>query len=74
MLLSGTKNESIITVIEVKVYVVANEPFTELAIKAKDRKVYPLSGDLVSELRGLQGEWLKLKGKIIKGQPFFVFF
>jgi len=49
---------------------VANEPFTKWAIKAKSRKVYTLSGDLVSELRGLQGEWLKLKGKSLKVNLF----
>jgi hypothetical protein len=64
------KNEPIITIIEGKVYVVGNEPFTELAIQTKDGKVYTLRGNLVFDLRGLQGEWLKLKGKIIKDQHF----
>ena len=57
-------------IIEGEIYVVGNEPFTELALQTKEGKVYTLRGDSLLELKGLQGQWVKLEGDIIKDQLF----
>jgi len=57
-------------VIEGRLYLVGNEPFTELAIETEAGEVYALRGHLVNELKNLQGQWMKLGGRIITGQHF----
>ena len=64
------KNEAVYTTIKGKIYVVGNEPFTELAIQTENEKTYTLRGDLVLELKSMQGQWVKLKGEIIRDRRF----
>ena len=63
-------NEITATSIEGTIYLVGNEPFTELAIETKEEDVYTLRGRLVTELKGLQGQRVTLQGKVIKGEDF----
>ncbi len=45
-----------------KVYVMGNEPFTQVAIKLDDGQVYALLGEHDKELRGLQGRHVSVVG------------
>jgi len=56
--------------IEGLIYVVGNEPFTELAIETKEGEVYTLRGDSIAKLKDLQGQWVKLRGTIIEDEHF----
>ncbi|MFH0811934.1 MAG: hypothetical protein V2A69_03730 [Pseudomonadota bacterium] len=60
--------------LEGKVYVVGNEPFIELALQTGEGKVYTLRGGLVSELKGLQGQWVRITGEVIASQHFLYSF
>jgi len=64
------ESETIPTAIEGRIYLVGNEPFTELAIQTKGEEVYTLRGHLILELKALQGHWVQLQGAIIKDQQF----
>ncbi len=46
-----------------RIYVMGNEPFTQLGIESDDGKVYALIGEQDKDLRGLQGKRLTVKGK-----------
>lgn len=48
-----------------KVYVMGNEPLTQVALKADDGKVYVLRGEHENQLRSLQGKRLSIKGKTV---------
>ena len=47
-----------------KIYVMGNEPFTQVGIELDNGKVYALLGKHDKELRGLQGKRLTIKGKL----------
>jgi len=47
-----------------RIYVMGNEPFTQLGIELDNGKVYALLGEHDQELRGLQGKRLTVKGKV----------
>ena len=47
-----------------RIYVMGNEPFTQLGIELDNGKVYALVGEHDKELRGLQGKRLTVKGKL----------
>ena len=47
-----------------RIYVMGNEPFTQLGIELDNGKVYALVGEHDQELRGLQGKRLTVKGKV----------
>lgn len=47
-----------------RIYVMGNEPFTQVAIQLEDGKVYALIGEYDKELRALQGKRLAVKGKL----------
>ena len=67
---SAQANDISAPVIEGMLYLVGNEPFTELAIETKEGEVFTLRGHSVAELKGLQGQWVKLQGKIIEDEHF----
>ena len=46
-----------------RIYVMGNEPFTEVAIQVDDGKVYALIGEYDKQLRSLQGKRLSVVGK-----------
>ncbi len=52
-----------------KVYVMGNEPFTQVAIETKDGQVYVLLGEETKELRRLQGRRVLVVGKPSKEKP-----
>ena len=52
-----------------KVYVMGNEPFTQVGIKLDDGQVYVLLGEHEKELRGLQGKRLSVVGKPSEEKP-----
>ena len=47
-----------------RVYVMGNEPFTQVAIQLDDGKVYALVGEYDKQLRSLQGKRLSVVGKL----------
>jgi hypothetical protein len=49
---------------------VGHEPFTELVLEAKGEEVLTLRGNLVSDLRALQGQRVQVQGTIIHNQDF----
>jgi hypothetical protein len=51
------------------IYVIGNEPFTQVAIQLDDGKVYALTGEYDKELRGLQGKRVTVKGKLSGKTP-----
>jgi len=52
-----------------RIYVMGNEPFTQVAIQLDDGKVYALTGEYDKELRSLQGKRLTVKGKLSGKTP-----
>ena len=52
-----------------KVYVMGNEPFTQVAIKLDDGQVYVLLGDKDKELRFLQGKRVSVVGRPGEEKP-----
>ncbi len=51
-----------------RIYVMANEPFTQVAIQLDDGKVYALTGGYDKELRSLQGKRVTVNGRL-SGKP-----
>ncbi len=51
-----------------RIYVMGNEPFTQVAIQLDDGKVYALIGEYDKDLRALQGKRLSVVGKL-GGKP-----
>lgn len=47
-----------------RIYVMGNEPFTQVAIQQDDGKVYALTGEYDREFRRLQGKRVTVKGKL----------
>ncbi len=47
-----------------RIYVMGNEPFTQLGIELDNGKVYVLVGEHDRELRSLQGKRLTIKGRL----------
>ena len=47
-----------------RIYVMGNEPFTQVAIQQDDGKVYALTGEYDKEFRRLQGKRVTVKGKL----------
>ena len=47
-----------------RIYVMGNEPFTQVGIEGDDGKVFVLIGEHEKELRRLQGKRLTVKGKL----------
>ena len=52
-----------------RIYVMGNEPFTQVAIQLDDGKVYALTGEYDKDLRALQGKRLAIKGKLSGKTP-----
>ncbi len=52
-----------------RIYVMGNEPFTQVAVQLDDGKVYALIGEYDKELRGLQGRRVTVKGKLSGKTP-----
>ncbi len=52
-----------------KVYVMGNEPFTQVAIKTDDGQVFALVGKHEKELRRLQGRRVAITGKPTAEKP-----
>ena len=52
-----------------KVYVMGNEPFTQVAIRMDDGQVYALVGEHEKELRRLQGRRVAIIGKPSAEKP-----
>ena len=52
-----------------RVYVMGNEPFTQVAIQLDDGKVYALTGEYDKELRSLQGKRVTIKGRLSGKTP-----
>jgi hypothetical protein len=52
-----------------RIYVMGNEPFTQVAIQLDDGKVYALTGEYDKDLRALQGKRLTIKGKLSGKTP-----
>ncbi len=46
-----------------RVYIMGNEPLTQVAIRLVDGKVYAMTGDYDKQLRSLQGKRLSVVGK-----------
>jgi hypothetical protein len=64
--MKGVKEEIQVTG---RVYVMGNEPFTQVAIQSDDGKVYALIGEYDKALRSLQGKRLTIKGKLSGKTP-----
>jgi len=47
-----------------RIYVMGNEPFTQVAIQLDDGKIYALIGEYDKQLRSLQGKRLSVVGKL----------
>ncbi len=52
-----------------RIYVMANEPFTQVAIQLDDGKVYALTGGYDKELRSLQGKRVTVNGRLSGKTP-----
>ena len=52
-----------------RIYVMGNEPFTQVALQLDDGKVYALNGGYDKDLRALQGRSLTIKGKLSGETP-----
>ena len=52
-----------------RIYVMGNEPFTQVAIQLDDGKIYALSGGYDKELRSLQGKRVAVNGKLSGKTP-----
>lgn len=49
-----------------RIYIVGNEPFTEVAIETEDGKAYVIVGEIADSLRKMQGKLVEVKGKLKK--------
>ena len=47
-----------------RIYVMGNEPFTQVAIQLDSGKVYALTGGYDKELRSFQGKRVTIKGRL----------
>jgi hypothetical protein len=47
-----------------RIYVMGNEPFTQVAIQQDDGKVYAITGEYDKEFRLLQGKRVTVRGKL----------
>ena len=68
---SGSKQDDGSGLIEGKVYMTGNEPFTHLAVEREDGEVFILSGpdELMKDLEEMQGMTVKLQcSKIVRGK------
>lgn len=52
-----------------RIYVMGNEPFTQVAIQLDDGKVYALTGENEKQLRALQGKRLSVVGRLSGKTP-----
>jgi hypothetical protein len=52
-----------------RIYVMGNEPFTQVAIQLENGKVYALTGEYDKELRSLQGKRVTVKGRLSGKTP-----
>jgi hypothetical protein len=52
-----------------RVYVMGNEPFTQVAIQLDDGRIYAMTGGYDKELRGLQGKRVTVNGKLSGKTP-----
>jgi hypothetical protein len=52
-----------------RIYVMGNEPFTQVAIRLDNGKVYALTGEYDKELRNLQGKRVTVKGRLSGKTP-----
>jgi len=52
-----------------RIYVMGNEPFTQVAIQLDSGKIYALIGEHDKELRILQGKRVTVKGKLSGETP-----
>jgi hypothetical protein len=52
-----------------RIYVMGNEPFTQVGIQLDNGKVYALTGGYDKELRSLRGKLLTVKGKLSGKTP-----
>ncbi|MBP1714172.1 MAG: hypothetical protein H6Q42_2375, partial [Deltaproteobacteria bacterium] len=52
-----------------KVYLMGNEPFTQVAIETRDGQVYVLLGEQTKALRLLQGRRVSVVGKPSEEKP-----
>ncbi len=64
--LKGGKQEVELTGV---IYVMGNEPFTQVAIKLDDGQVYALLGEHDRKLRALQGKRVLVQGKPSEEKP-----
>ena len=53
-----------------RIYIVGNEPFTEVAIEVENGKTYIIVGEVADSLRKMQGEIVEIKGKL-KGETSY---
>ena len=61
--ITGVNCEDTIDVVG-RIYIVGNEPFTEVAIETKDGKTYVIVGEVADSLRNMQGEVVEIKGRL----------
>jgi hypothetical protein len=47
-----------------RIYLMGNEPFTQVGIESENGKVFAVIGEQEKELRGLQGKRLTVKGNL----------
>ena len=52
-----------------RLYIMGNEPFTQVAIQTDDNKIYALIGRYETELRALQGKVLAVRGHLAGKTP-----
>lgn len=52
-----------------KVYIMGNEPFTQVAIETENGQIYVLLGEQAEELRRLQGRRVSVLGKPSEEKP-----
>lgn len=55
-------------VVSGRVYIMGNEPFTEVAIEAEGGKVYVLHGEKADGIRKLQERIIEIKGSLLPRQ------
>lgn len=47
-----------------RIYIVGNEPLTEVAIETEDGKTYAIVGEVADSLKKMQDELIEIKGKL----------
>jgi len=67
--LTGIGCKDVIDVVG-RIYIVGNEPFTEVAIETEDGETYAIVGEVADSLRKMQGELIEIKGKL-KGKTSY---